>query len=92
LGMLLLVLFAVMLGAGTASAATVITASAAGKRIEAGEYHSLALKSDGTVAAWGLNNNGQCNVPEGLNSVVAVAAGNAHSLALKSDGTVAAWG
>jgi hypothetical protein len=60
--------------------------------IAAGDSHSLALKSDGTVAAWGRNNAGQIKVPAGLSSVVAIAAGHYHSLALKSDGTVVAWG
>lgn len=64
---MLLILLTGMLGAGTAGAATVETASAAGKRIEAGDCHSLALKSDGTVVAWGWNYYGQCNVPAGLN-------------------------
>ncbi len=54
--------------------------------------HGLALKSDGTVVAWGENNNGQCNVPAGLNSVVAIAASHYASFALKSDGTVVTWG
>ena len=61
--------------------------------IAAGGFHSLALKSDGTVVAWGDNDVGQSTVPGGLNGVVAIAAGRrSHSLALKSDGTVVAWG
>jgi hypothetical protein len=60
--------------------------------IAAGWSHSLALKSDGTVVAWGDNSAGQTNVPAGLTGVVAIAAGAGHSLALKSDGTVIAWG
>nr|WP_269456777.1 Ig-like domain-containing protein [Thermanaeromonas toyohensis] len=71
--------------------------------ISAGTYHSLALKSDGTVWAWGQNSYGQLGdgtttnryTPvqvQGLSDVVAVAAGGGHSLALKSDGTVWAWG
>ena len=60
--------------------------------VAGGDYHSLALRSDGTVAAWGRNWEGQTNVPAGLSSVVAVAGGGSHSLALRSDGTVAAWG
>jgi alpha-tubulin suppressor-like RCC1 family protein len=52
----------------------------------------LALRDDGTVAAWGDNSDGQANVPPGLSNVVAVAAGAAHSVALQSDGRVLAWG
>ena len=41
--------------------------------------------------AWGRNKYNQCDVPSGLEDVVAILAGN-HSLALKEDGTVVAWG
>jgi hypothetical protein len=58
--------------------------------IAGGVYHSLALKSDGTVAAWGPN--WLTTVPAGLSGVTAIAGGRDHSLALKSDGTVTAWG
>ena len=51
-------------------------------KIAAGYAHSLALKSDGTVVAWGRNSQGQSTVPGGLNGVVAIAAGTPHSLAL----------
>ncbi len=60
--------------------------------VAGGELHSLALKNDGTVAAWGYNGDGQTNVPSGLRNVVAIAAGGYHNLALKGDGTVVAWG
>jgi len=60
--------------------------------VSAGVQHSVVLKSDGTVSAFGSNNDGQTNVPAGLNNVVAVSAGGYHTLALKSDGTVVAWG
>jgi alpha-tubulin suppressor-like RCC1 family protein len=58
----------------------------------AGGYHSLVLKADGTMAAWGDNSYGQTNVPPGLSNVVAIAAGGFHNLALKADGTVVVWG
>ncbi|MCM2274391.1 MAG: immunoglobulin domain-containing protein [Candidatus Didemnitutus sp.] len=58
--------------------------------IAAGDYHSLALRRDGTVAAWGSTSGSQ--VPAGLTDVVAIAGGSSHSLALKSDGTVVIWG
>jgi alpha-tubulin suppressor-like RCC1 family protein len=63
--------------------------------VAAGYFHSLALKRDGTVVAWGCGgstDSGQCGVPSGLSGVTAVAAGNVNSLALKGDGTVVAWG
>ena len=60
--------------------------------IEGGIFHSLALRPDGTVVAWGANDNGQIDVPLDLSNVVAIAAGGYHSLALRSDGTVVAWG
>ncbi len=60
--------------------------------IVAGDFHSLALRGDGTVVAWGNNGSGQTSVPEGLSDVTALAAGRVHSLALLGDGTVVAWG
>jgi alpha-tubulin suppressor-like RCC1 family protein len=42
--------------------------------IAAGGNHSVALKSDGTVTAWGDNSYAQLNAP-GLNMVTAIAAG-----------------
>jgi Regulator of chromosome condensation (RCC1) repeat/PASTA domain len=67
--------------------------------IAAGDFQSLALKSDGSVVAWGCGSNGgfnldfgQCAVPPAAGSgVKAIAAGEYHSLALK-DGGVVAWG
>jgi hypothetical protein len=65
------------------------------RAVAAGDGHSLALRGDGTVAAWGCAGGfdyGQCGVPSGLSGVRAVAAAYYHSLAVKSDGTVVAWG
>ncbi|HIG45586.1 MAG TPA: cell wall anchor protein, partial [candidate division Zixibacteria bacterium] len=50
--------------------------------IASGGPHSLALKSNGTVVAWGYNNQGQTNVPQYLDDVTAIAAGGYHSMAL----------
>jgi alpha-tubulin suppressor-like RCC1 family protein len=60
--------------------------------IAAGSTHSLALKTDGTVVAWGAEDFGKTHVPSNLTNVVAIASGWQHSLALKKDGTVVSWG
>ena len=60
--------------------------------IAAGGNFALALKSDGTVIAWGRNNKLQLEISSGLNNVTAIAAGGRHALALRADGTVVAWG
>jgi hypothetical protein len=52
----------------------------------------VALKADGSIAAWGLNNAGQSNIPAGLGVVTQIAAGGNCTLALKANGSVAAWG
>jgi alpha-tubulin suppressor-like RCC1 family protein len=58
-----------------------------------GSVHSIALRSNGTVVAWGTYNNfGQASVPADLTGVTAISAGYFHNLALKSDGTVVGWG
>jgi hypothetical protein len=60
--------------------------------ISAGAYHSLGLKQDGSIVAWGYNSSGQCNMPSPNTGFVAVAAGMGHSLGLKQDGSIVAWG
>ncbi|WP_347598636.1 hypothetical protein [Acrocarpospora sp. B8E8] len=69
----------------------------------AGEGHSLVLRSDGRIWAWGDNGAGQLGdhtntrrplpvlVP-GPGGFTHVAAGASHSLALQWDGTVWSWG
>ena len=59
--------------------------------ISAGGLHTVGLKSDGTVAAVGDNEYGQCDVSE-WTDIVAVAASSSHTVGLKSDGTVVAVG
>jgi len=86
---------------GTVSGLTGVTA------IAGGYLYSLALKTDGTVWAWGWNPYGElgngtfagcsCGIDTpvqvlGLTGVTAIAGGFEHALALKSDGTVWAWG
>ncbi|MCK4341956.1 MAG: hypothetical protein KAY37_09565, partial [Phycisphaerae bacterium] len=49
-----------------------------------GGFHSLGLKTDGSIVAWGSNYYGQCDVPEPNTDFVAVAGGGWHSLGLKA--------
>ena len=60
--------------------------------VAGGGIHSLGLKSDSTILAWGWNDSGQCNVPSPNAGFIAVSGGYYHSLGLKADGTIAAWG
>ena len=69
-----------------------------------GEFHSVVLKKDGTVWAWGDNESGQLGTGSsgsdepspvqvrGIKGAIAVDADGDHSYALLSDGTVRAWG
>lgn len=70
--------------------------------IAAGDYHSMALQSDGTVWVWGNNAWGQLGtgggdsltptqVP-GLSNITAIGIGRYHSFAVENDGTLWAWG
>jgi len=58
--------------------------------VAAGDAHGLALRSDGTIVAWGQNNYGQCTVPPGI--YAAIAAGADFSLAIRTGGRLVAWG
>ena len=53
--------------------------------------HTVALKSDGTVAATGNNDFYQCNVSDWMD-IVSISAGDTHTIGLKSNGKVVANG
>ena len=61
-------------------------------QVAAGADHTVALKTDGTVACWGSNAAMQCNVPLGLAYVAEVAGGSSHSVARTLNGSVVCWG
>jgi alpha-tubulin suppressor-like RCC1 family protein len=71
--------------------------------LSASSSHSLALRSDGTLWAWGNNENGQLGNGTTTNSPAPtqvgtdanwqrIGAGNNQSVALRTDGTLWAWG
>jgi len=71
--------------------------------VAAGDFHTVALRTDGTVWTWGWNGRGQLGTDatptshrptqvQALTNVIAISAGRSHTVALRSDGTVWAWG
>ena len=93
-------------GGPNADQATPVSVSGASNivAVAVGGYHSLALKTDGTLLSWGSDNLGQlgdssANINKsapvaviGASNIIAIAAGDEYSVALKSDGTLLSWG
>lgn len=79
------------------------TAALALSRVQGGFAHSIGLRADARIVAWGANGQGQLGqgsfgtpagpaLVEGLADAAAIASGWWHNLALGSDGSVLAWG
>jgi len=69
--------------------------------VSVGALHTMAIRFDGSLWTWGINQYGQLG--DGtltnrytpvmvLDNVVAISAGSRHSIALRSDGSLWAWG
>jgi hypothetical protein len=66
--------------------------------ISAGAYYTCAVRTDGTLACWGLGKLndtgewafGQATPPSG--SFTTVSAGTGHTCGIRTDGTLACWG
>ena len=58
--------------------------------VSAGRDHTCGVRSDGSVACWGSNEDGEATPPAG--SFDSVSAGRIHTCGLRSNGSVACWG
>lgn len=70
-------------------------------QISAGDFHTCAIKTDGSLWCWGLNMQGQLgdgtieskSTPvQIMTGVSQVSAGGAHTCAIKNDGSLWCWG
>jgi hypothetical protein len=59
-------------------------------QVDAGEYHSCGLRTDGTLACWGDNSIGQTNTPTGI--FTQMAGGGNHSCSRRPNATWICWG
>jgi alpha-tubulin suppressor-like RCC1 family protein len=74
------------------------------KSIACGQYHTIALKTDGTLWSWSRNANGELGINDTTNRITpvttliggtnwkSIAGGGYHTVAIKTDGTLWSWG
>jgi len=73
------------------------------KLVSAGALHTTAIKNNGTLWAWGLNNSGQLGLGDTTNRNLPtqigtdtdwklVSSNRSHNLAIKNDGSLWTWG
>lgn len=89
---------------GNVTAPRQVTQDADWNLVAAGGLHTLAVRKDGTLWAWGANSDGQLGDGSGSDDVLSpkqiglertwtsISAGDGHSAALKADNSLWTWG
>ncbi|MFN7141358.1 MAG: RCC1 domain-containing protein, partial [Limisphaerales bacterium] len=62
------------------------------EQIAAGNYHTIALTTDGRVIGWGANWKSTAVAPAELTNVTTLTAAGSYNVVVKNDGTIFAWG
>ena len=58
--------------------------------VSAGHTHTCGIRTNGSVACWGLGLDGQASPPDG--AFTSVSAGALHTCGVRTDGSVECWG